>query len=100
MLAHRPRPPACARPLRAPGGELSRAATKRLVDPAPHPPAAGQASVEYVAVLTVVAILLAFAAPAVGGPNIPRSVAHTIRLGICVVGGDICGSNAAKAAGL
>jgi hypothetical protein len=61
--------------------------------------AAGQASVEYVAVVSLlVAVMLA--APAAGAGDIPRAVVHGIRLGICLVASDVCSDAAAKAAGL
>ncbi|MEA2295135.1 MAG: hypothetical protein QOE86_2774 [Solirubrobacteraceae bacterium] len=60
----------------------------------------GQATTEYVAISAVVAVILIGAATAVAAPSIPRSVAHTIRKGICIVGGDICDPAGAKARGL
>ncbi len=70
------------------------------VDHAHHTPIAGQASVEYIAVIALVAALFAFALPAVGGPDLPRAVEQNVRLGICVVAGDICGPKSARAAGV
>jgi hypothetical protein len=61
---------------------------------------AGQASVEYVAIVALVALILGGAATVVAAPSIPRSIVHTIRKGICIVGGDICDSADAKARGL
>jgi hypothetical protein len=46
------------------------------------------------------AAVLLVAAPAVGAPDIGRSVAQALRHGICVVGGDICSSGDARRAGL
>src|SRR6478735_10496768 len=60
----------------------------------------GQATTEYVAIVAVVAIILAGAATAVAAPSIPRSIAHTVRKGICIVAGDICDAADAKARGL
>ena len=63
-------------------------------------PTAGQATLEYIAAVALVAALLLVAAPAVGAPDIGRSVADTIRHGICLVGGDICTNGDARRAGL
>jgi hypothetical protein len=61
---------------------------------------AGQASLEYVAVIAFVAALLAAAGPAAGAGGIPRAVAHGIRVGICIVASDVCSPGEARAAGL
>jgi hypothetical protein len=58
----------------------------------------GQASTEYVAILLVVAALLAGAA--VAAPGVAERVVATVRTGICVVGGDLCRTADATAAGL
>jgi len=58
----------------------------------------GQASTEYVAILLVVAALLAVAAVAV--PGVGERVVAAVRSGICIVGGDVCRSSDAAAAGL
>jgi hypothetical protein len=59
----------------------------------------GQASTEYVAILLVVAAaLLAVAAVAV--PGVGERVVAAVRTGICIVGGDVCRSSDAAAAGL
>ena len=63
-------------------------------------PTAGQATLEYIAAVALVAALLLVAAPAVGAPDIGRSVADAIRHGICLVGGDICTDGDARRAGL
>jgi hypothetical protein len=63
-------------------------------------PTAGQASLEYIAVISLVAALLLLAAPAVGAPSIAESVARGIRIGLCVVVDDICTSGEAAEAGL
>lgn len=53
-------------------------------------PTAGQASLEYVAVISLAALVLVFAAPAVGAPSVAGSVARGVRLGVCVVARDYC----------
>ncbi|WP_028063204.1 hypothetical protein [Solirubrobacter soli] len=63
-------------------------------------PTAGQATLEYIAAVALMAALLLVAAPAVGAPDIGRSVAEALRHGICLVGGDICSSGDARRAGL
>ena len=63
-------------------------------------PARGQASVEYVAVVALLALLIAGAATVVAAPEVPRAVKRTIRKGICIVSGDVCDSADAKARGL
>ena len=63
-------------------------------------PAAGQGAVEYVALLFVLVACLAAAGPAVGAPDIPRGVVHGVRLGLCVVAGDVCTDREATEAGL
>ena len=65
-----------------------------------HRPTAGQASIEYVAALALLAALFVVAAPAVGAPDIPRLVVAKLRLGICLVANDVCSAQAAKDAGL
>jgi hypothetical protein len=63
-------------------------------------PTAGQASLEYIAVISLVAALLLLAAPAVGAPSIADTVARGIRIGLCVVDDGICTREDAMAAGL
>jgi hypothetical protein len=63
-------------------------------------PTAGQATLEYLAAIALLAALFLFAAPAVGAPNLARSVADAIEHGLCIVGGDVCTSQDAKRAGL
>jgi hypothetical protein len=53
-----------------------------------------------VAAVALVAAALAAAGTAVGAPAIPLRVVHGIRLGICIVAGDVCGPSEAAAAGL
>ena len=65
-----------------------------------HRPTAGQASLEYVAAIALVAAVFLVAAPAVGAPDIPGTVVHKLRLGLCIVAGDICSNTAAQAAGV
>jgi hypothetical protein len=63
-------------------------------------PTAGQAALEYIAALALVATLFLFAAPAVGAPDIAGSVARAIEHGLCIVGGDVCTSADARREGL
>jgi hypothetical protein len=60
----------------------------------------GQASLEYVAAIAIVAAVLVVGAVAGPVPAIGAQVAHTVRLGICLVAGDVCRSRDARAAGL
>ena len=63
--------------------------------------ATGQASTEYVAILLVVATVLAGAALALAAvPGVGERVVRTVRAGLCIVGGDLCRSVDAAAAGL
>lgn len=63
--------------------------------------AAGQASAEYVAILLVVATVLAgAAATAAAVPGVGARVVGVVRTGVCIVGGDLCRSVDAAAAGL
>ena len=72
-----------------------------VAPPPPHPhPAAGQASLEYVGLLALVATALAVAAPAAGLAGVPAEVAKVVRTGVCIVGGDVCRASDAEAAGL
>jgi hypothetical protein len=62
---------------------------------------AGQAAAEYVAVLLVVGAALAGAATAAFAlPGLGGAVVRTVRTGLCIVGGDLCRSADAAAAGL
>ncbi len=61
---------------------------------------AGQASIEYVAALALLAALFVVAAPAVGAPDVPRLIVSKLRLGICLVANDVCSAQAARDAGL
>jgi hypothetical protein len=62
---------------------------------------AGQASAEYVAILLVVGTVLAGAAAAAAAvPGVGSRVVGVVRTGICIVGGDLCRSGDAAAAGL
>ncbi len=63
-------------------------------------PTAGQASLEYVAALALLAAVFVVAAPAVGAPDIPRAVVGKMRLAICFVANDVCSDRAARDAGL
>jgi hypothetical protein len=58
--------------------------------------------VDYAALLAVVAVAFA-GAGAAAGPSLsrlPATVAHVVRTGICIVGGDVCRSADARADGL
>ena len=79
------------------GGEFSRAPPMRGVR---SHPTAGQATLEYIAAVALVAALLLVAAPAVGAPDIARAVADAIKHGLCVAGGDVCSTGDARRAGL
>ena len=61
---------------------------------------AGQASAEYVAVLLLVGALLAGAGTAVAAGGVGERVVTAVRTGICIVGGDLCRTADAAAAGL
>jgi hypothetical protein len=62
---------------------------------------AGQASTDYVALLLLIAIVLAGgAATAAAVPGVGERIGKTVRTGICIVGGDVCRSADAEAAGL
>ncbi|MDA0159350.1 hypothetical protein OM076_03650 [Solirubrobacter ginsenosidimutans] len=63
-------------------------------------PTAGQASLEYIAAVALLAALLVFAAPAVGAPDIARAIVKAFEHGLCVVGGDVCNSEDARRAKL
>jgi hypothetical protein len=71
-----------------------------VVPPRHRHPTAGQAVVEYVAAIALVAAVLAAAGTAVGAPGIAQRVVHGIRHGICIVAGDVCAPSEAAAAGL
>jgi hypothetical protein len=60
----------------------------------------GQASVEYVAAVAVVALVLAGAGVALAAPDLPGAVADRLRLALCIVGGDVCRRSDAAARGL
>ena len=68
--------------------------------PPPPRPAAGQASLEYVGLLALVAAALAVAAPAAGLAGVPAEISRVVRTGVCIVGGDVCRAADAAAAGL
>ena len=73
-----------------------------MVPPPPsRHPAAGQASLEYAGLLTLVVAVLAAASPAAAGlSGLGAQVARAVRTGVCIVGGDICRPADALAAGL
>jgi hypothetical protein len=66
----------------------------------PPSPTAGQASLEYLAISSLMALVLVLAAPAVGVPSVARAVVRTVRLGICVVAHDYCTADEARTDGL
>ena len=62
---------------------------------------AGQASTDYVALLLVIATVLAGGAGAAAAiPGVGERIGKTVRTGICIVGGDVCRTGDAAAAGL
>ena len=63
-------------------------------------PTAGQASIEYVGAIALVALVFIFAAPAVGAPSIAGAVVREIKHALCIVSGDICTSGDAARVGL
>ena len=75
-----------------------------LLPTRPPPPrrgsCTGQASAEYAALLTLVAVALAGAGTVPGVADVPRRVVHAMRVGLCVVAGDVCVPADAAAAGL
>jgi hypothetical protein len=61
----------------------------------------GQAGAEYIAILLVVGAVLAGAAGVAGAvPSVGERVVGTVRIGLCIVGGDLCRTADAAAAGL
>ena len=73
----------------------------RAADLSPDVHNRGQASTEYVAILLVVAATLAGVATlAAVDPGVGERVVRSVRTGLCVVGGDVCRSSDAAAAGL
>jgi hypothetical protein len=63
-------------------------------------PTAGQATLEYIAAVALLAALLGVAAPAVGAPDVGRAVVGAVKHGICVAGGDVCTNGDARREGL
>jgi hypothetical protein len=63
-------------------------------------PAAGQGSLEYVGLLSVVAAVLAVAGPVAGVSGLGSEVVRVVRTGVCIVAGDVCRSSDAASAGL
>lgn len=59
----------------------------------------GQASTDYLGLLAVVVVLLGGAGAAMR-LDVPGAVAHTVRVALCIVGGDVCRAADARAAGL
>src|SRR4051812_27305832 len=79
------------------GGELSRPPPIWIVHTRST---AGQATIEYLAAIALIAAIFVFAGPAVGAPPIGKQVVHGIRMGICLVAHDVCSSREARADGL
>jgi hypothetical protein len=79
------------------GGEVSPGRPIRYVR---SHPTAGQATLEYLAAIALLAAVFVVAAPAVGAPDIGRKVVAAVKHGICIAGGDICTSGDARRAGL
>jgi hypothetical protein len=63
-------------------------------------PSPGQATAEYAGLLALVAAALAGAGAVVGLEDVAKAVAGGVRTGICIVGGDVCRTADAEAAGL
>jgi hypothetical protein len=63
-------------------------------------PTAGQASIEYLGAIALVALVFVLAAPAVGAPSVAGAVVREFKHALCLVGGDICTSGDAARAGL
>jgi hypothetical protein len=83
------------------GGEFFRRPPIPVVAPLhPRHPAAGQSSLEYVGLLSVVLAALAVGGPAAGLPGVGVEVARAVRTGACIVGGDVCRRADAVAEGL
>jgi len=61
---------------------------------------AGQAALDYLAAIALVAVVLLAAPPAVGTPAVGAAVARALRHAVCVAGGDVCESADARRAGL
>ena len=59
----------------------------------------GQASIEYIGAVALVALALS-AAATVAAPDLPGALVHHLRVGLCIVGGDVCRSGDAERAGL
>ena len=57
---------------------------------------AGQATIEYVAAIALIAAILVVAGPAVGAPDLARLVVSKLRLALCIVGMDVCSDKMAK----
>lgn len=53
-------------------------------------PTAGQANIEYIGAIALVALVFVLAAPAVGAPSIAGAVVREFKHALCIVGGDIC----------
>jgi len=60
----------------------------------------GQAATEYLGVLAVVAIVIVLTGTVAMVAGLPRAVVDTVKLGLCIVGGDVCRPADAAALGL
>jgi hypothetical protein len=60
----------------------------------------GQASVEYLAAVALLVLVLAGAGVAVAAPDLPGAVVAKLRLALCIVGGDVCRASDAADLGL
>lgn len=60
----------------------------------------GQATLEYVGMILLVAVVIAAAAATVAEPGLARAVVAKLRLGLCIVGADVCTTADAERLGL
>jgi hypothetical protein len=63
-------------------------------------PTAGQASIEYLGAIALVALVFILAAPAVGAPSVAGAVVREFKHALCIVTGDICTPGDAARVGL
>ena len=63
-------------------------------------PTAGQASIEYLGAIALVALVFVLVAPAVGAPSIAGAVVRELKHALCIVSGDFCTASDARRAGL
>ncbi len=62
--------------------------------------ARGQATLEYVGAILLLAVALVAAAVAIAAPGLPETVLAKLRLALCIVGADVCSAADAAARGL